>query len=57
VGECKPLVLGETARTDVVFTGGGSVRKIFEQVSHHPPVSAFHCEAEGGGLGVTSPAA
>jgi hypothetical protein len=50
-------VLGETARTDVVFTGGGSVRKIFEQVSHHPPVSAFHCEAEGGGLGVTSPAA
>ena len=45
----KPFnpVLGETSRTDVMLTGGTTVRKLSEQVSHHPPVSAFHCEAEG----------
>ena len=40
----KPFnpVLGETARHELGFVHGGSVASVLEQVSHHPPVTAFH---------------
>lgn len=40
----KPFnpVLGETARHELGFVYGGSVVSVLEQVSHHPPVTAFH---------------
>ena len=40
----KPFnpVLGETARHELEFIGGGSVTSVLEQVSHHPPITAFH---------------
>ena len=39
----KPFnpVLGETARHELGFVYGGSVVSVLEQVSHHPPVTAF----------------
>ena len=40
----KPFnpVLGETARHELGFVSGGSVASVLEQVSHHPPITAFH---------------
>ena len=45
----KPFnpILGETARHELRLVGGCRVRSIIEQVSHHPPVSAFHCVGDG----------
>ena len=42
----KPFnpVLGETARHTIRFNDGASVTSVLEQVSHHPPVTAFHSE-------------
>lgn len=39
----KPFnpVLGETARHELQFTDGSSVKSILEQTSHHPPITAF----------------
>ena len=44
----KPLnpVLGETATHSVVFAGGERFFSVWEQVSHHPPVSAHYTEDE-----------
>lgn len=42
----KPFnpVLGETARHTIRFNDGASVTSVLEQVSHHPPITAFHSE-------------
>ena len=45
----KPFnaVLGETARHEIVLADGVEVVSVVEQVSHHPPVTAFHTEGDG----------
>ena len=45
----KPFnaVLGETARHDITLSDGTEVRSVVEQVSHHPPVTAFHSAGDG----------
>lgn len=43
----KPFnpILGETFELERNAEGSGSFRCICEQVSHHPPISAFHADA------------
>jgi hypothetical protein len=40
----KPFnpVLGETARHELHLANGVEIRSVSEQVTHHPPVTAFH---------------
>jgi len=40
----KPFnpVLGETARHELHLSNGVEIRSVLEQVTHHPPVTAFH---------------
>ena len=40
----KPFnpVLGETARHELHLANGVEIRSVLEQVTHHPPVTAFH---------------
>lgn len=49
----KPFnpVLGETARHELRFVDGSSVASVLEQVSHHPPVTAFHSKHRRGDVG------
>lgn len=41
------MTIGETARHEIVLADGAEVRSVVEQVSHHPPVTAFHSEGDG----------
>ena len=45
----KPFnpVLGETARHVLAFVDGDEVRATLEQVSHHPPITAFDSRGDG----------
>ena len=45
----KPFnpILGETARHELQLVGGCKVKSVIEQVSHHPPITAFHCDGDG----------
>lgn len=45
----KPFnpVLGETARHVLAFADGDAVRSTLEQVSHHPPITAFDSRGDG----------
>ena len=45
----KPFnpVLGETARHVLAFVDGDEVRSALEQVSHHPPITAFDSRGDG----------
>lgn len=45
----KPFnpVLGETARHVLAFVDGDEVRSTLEQVSHHPPITAFDSRGDG----------
>ena len=45
----KPFnpVLGETATRVLAFADGDEVRSALEQVSHHPPITAFDSRGDG----------
>ena len=44
----KPMnpVLGETAMHSVVFPDGDRFESVWEQVSHHPPITAHHTQGD-----------
>ena len=43
----KPFnpLLGETYELVESGSDGGGIRHLSEQVGHHPPMTAFHCES------------